>query len=113
MRQYDIRSGVSCEDSAFDAVIFAEVLEHLDNPLFALREILRILKPGGLAYITTAIFAASIIIYIYSNLSMRQKDNSRFRINNKKELVLPVYGNSRAGDRKIPVNFACVTEKPF
>ena len=114
LRQYDIRSGVSCEDSAFDAVIFAEVLEHLDNPLFALREILRILKPGGLAYITTAIFAASIDhIYLFESLDEAKKIILDSGLIIKEELVLPVYGNSRAGDRKIPVNFACVTEKPF
>src|SRR5262245_45082090 len=34
-------------DAAFDAVIFGWVLEHLQNPLDGLRELARVLKPGG------------------------------------------------------------------
>lgn len=34
-------------DQYFDVVISQSVLEHLDNPLLAFREIARVLKPGG------------------------------------------------------------------
>lgn len=37
----------------FDAVIFAETIEHLARPELALVEIARVLKPGGLVLITT------------------------------------------------------------
>lgn len=40
-------------DNYFDAVICTEVLEHVNNPFDASDEILRILKPGGKAYIST------------------------------------------------------------
>jgi 2-polyprenyl-3-methyl-5-hydroxy-6-metoxy-1,4-benzoquinol methylase len=40
-------------DCHFDAVIAAEVIEHLENPRFMLRELFRILKPGGTAIIST------------------------------------------------------------
>lgn len=41
------------EDGYFDLVIFASVLEHLYNPRFALDEVGRIVKPGGLLLLET------------------------------------------------------------
>lgn len=40
-------------DNYFDAVICTEVLEHVENPFSAVKEILRILKPGGKVYAST------------------------------------------------------------
>jgi 2-polyprenyl-3-methyl-5-hydroxy-6-metoxy-1,4-benzoquinol methylase len=42
----------ACEDE-FDVVVAAEVIEHLENPRFTMREIFRILRPGGTAIVTT------------------------------------------------------------
>ena len=38
-------------DGAFDVVPSHDVLEHVDNPDTSLKEIARVLKPGGIAYI--------------------------------------------------------------
>jgi SAM-dependent methyltransferase len=46
-RNLPIRSGT------IDAVVCQSVLEHLENPKTAVAEVERILKPGGLVYITT------------------------------------------------------------
>jgi 2-polyprenyl-3-methyl-5-hydroxy-6-metoxy-1,4-benzoquinol methylase len=40
-------------DNAFDVVVAAEVIEHLENPRLMIREIFRILRPGGTAIVTT------------------------------------------------------------
>jgi 2-polyprenyl-3-methyl-5-hydroxy-6-metoxy-1,4-benzoquinol methylase len=40
-------------DAAFDIVIAAETIEHLENPRFTMREIFRVLRGGGWAIITT------------------------------------------------------------
>jgi SAM-dependent methyltransferase len=39
-------------DNTFDAVILSEVLEHLDDDVAGLREVYRVLKPGGIVAIT-------------------------------------------------------------
>lgn len=41
------------ENNAFDSVLMLMVLAHLPNPLDALKEVHRVLKPGGLAFISS------------------------------------------------------------
>jgi SAM-dependent methyltransferase len=41
------------EDASFDLVLAVEIIEHLEAPRGFLREIHRILKPGGLVIVTT------------------------------------------------------------
>jgi SAM-dependent methyltransferase len=43
---------LSFEDCSFDAVLCLDVLEHVNDPITCLREIARILAPGGTAVIT-------------------------------------------------------------
>ncbi len=45
--QGDVQSMPSVESARYDTVICSEVLEHLPRPADALREIHRVLKPGG------------------------------------------------------------------
>lgn len=45
---------IDLEDNRFDAIVMTEVFEHLyANPIVTMREILRVLKPGGVLYLTT------------------------------------------------------------
>ena len=39
-------------DNSFDFVLLMEVIEHFDDPIAALREIYRVLKPGGKVFIS-------------------------------------------------------------
>jgi 2-polyprenyl-3-methyl-5-hydroxy-6-metoxy-1,4-benzoquinol methylase len=51
--EQDLNEPISGFDSGFDVVIAAEVIEHLENPRFTMREICRMLRLGGTAIVTT------------------------------------------------------------
>ena len=50
-------------DAAFDRVIASEVLEHIDRDLDALRELARVLRPGGTLAVTVPGWLAEIICW--------------------------------------------------
>jgi SAM-dependent methyltransferase len=45
--------GVPLDDASVDTVLLTEVLEHLEDPVSALREAHRLLRPGGAVILTT------------------------------------------------------------
>ena len=51
--EQDLNVPLPGHDDAFDVVVAAEVIEHLENPRFMIREIFRLLRPGGTAIVTT------------------------------------------------------------
>ena len=51
--EQDLNEPIQGYGGAFDVVIAAEVIEHLENPRFTMREICRMLRPGGTAIVTT------------------------------------------------------------
>ncbi len=48
LHRCDFDEGVPLADASVDIAIFSHVLEHLPRPEFAMAEVFRILKPGGL-----------------------------------------------------------------
>lgn len=56
LHQGDIQDRAPFDSGRFDIVLCEQVLEHLDNPVDAMSEIERVLKPGGLLVIGVPIF---------------------------------------------------------
>lgn len=51
--QQDLSQSLRSKDASFDVVIAAEIIEHLENPRFTMREIFRVLRNGGSVVIST------------------------------------------------------------
>ena len=51
--EQDLNAPLPGRDGTFDVVVAPEVIEHLENPRFMLREIFRLLRSGGTAIVTT------------------------------------------------------------
>lgn len=49
----DVNEPLPCPPGAFDTIVCSEVIEHLENPRALLREVARLLAPGGLAVLST------------------------------------------------------------
>lgn len=48
-----VAEALPCEDQSFDVVLCTQVLEHVDDPAQCLSEIRRVLKPGGVVFLST------------------------------------------------------------
>ena len=51
--EQDLNSPIESHDEFFDVAIAAEVIEHLENPRATVRDLYRILRPGGMVIIST------------------------------------------------------------
>jgi len=50
---HDLNNGIPFEDGTAEAVVMSNVLDHLRDPLFIMREIRRVCRPGALVEIRT------------------------------------------------------------
>jgi ubiquinone/menaquinone biosynthesis C-methylase UbiE len=73
-------------DGAFDRVIAAEVLEHIPDDSDAMRELVRVLRPGGLMAITVPRFGPEVVNWALSE-EYHNVPGGHVRIYRRSELV--------------------------
>jgi ubiquinone/menaquinone biosynthesis C-methylase UbiE len=61
-RVMDIQN-IVCPDGNFDTVFSCETIEHVPDPARAVRELARVLKPGGTLYLTTPNYMNAMGLY--------------------------------------------------
>ena len=76
MRWYtaDIQSLSQFQDGEFDTITSTETVEHVPDPLLAISELARVLKPGGRLYLTTPNYFSTIgLLRLYVTFVRRRK----------------------------------------
>lgn len=78
--------GLPYEDSSFDVVLMSEILEHIPEDDAAIAEMVRILKPGGLAAVTVPRFWPEKICWALSD-EYHEVEGGHVRIYRESELA--------------------------
>lgn len=93
----DIQS-IAHDDASFDTVISCETVEHVPEPVRAIRELARVLKPGGRLLLTTPNYLGTMGLYrCYLRLTGRRYTEEGQPVNNFMLLPLTRAWISRAG----------------
>ncbi len=112
--RWEIREGdihrLPFADDQVDGLVCGEVLEHLEDPAAALRELRRVVRPGGRAWMTTAIYAANLDhIHLFRTVEEVRELVSASGWRLQTERIVPIDGTAWApGTRDVPFSYAAV-----
>jgi len=112
LKKYDFHN--LKEEEKFDRIICGEFLEHLENPLEALKKFNNLLKNDGKMFLTVAIWAAQFDhIYLYKNANEVRDHIQKAGFQIDKELVQVVFEKDEKDPEKskIPVSYAGILSK--
>jgi SAM-dependent methyltransferase len=96
-------------DGVFDRVIAAEVLEHIPDDTDAMRELVRVLRPGGLMAVTVPRFGPELVNWALSD-EYHNVPGGHVRIYRRSELVGRL---QRAGLRPVGSHHAHSLHSPY
>jgi SAM-dependent methyltransferase len=96
-------------DAVFDRVIAAEVLEHIPSDSDAMRELVRVLRPGGLMAVTVPRYGPELVNWILSD-EYHNTPGGHVRIYRRSELTERL---ERAGLRMIGSHHAHSLHSPY
>lgn len=96
---------IASPDGAFDTVISCETIEHVPDPPLALRDLARVLKPGGRLYLTTPNYLGPMGLYRgYLRLTGRRYTEEGQPINHLVALPRTLAWVRRAGLRVLRID---------
>ena len=107
--QGNVSAGLPLPSESVDAVVMGEILEHIDDPASVLRDVRRVLRPGGGMFVTTVAFAANIDhIYMFEKISDIRGilTENGWRI--EEDWPLPVYPADTPEMARRPMNYGAV-----
>lgn len=105
----DVREPFRIENGTFSWAIFAEIIEHIPDPAFSLRELRRTLKPGSPVFATTVIHSNALDhIYQFENVDevRTMVRGAGFEIEAERVLKVRDY-DAKARDPSVDVAFVC------
>jgi 2-polyprenyl-3-methyl-5-hydroxy-6-metoxy-1,4-benzoquinol methylase len=95
----------------YDRILCGEFLEHLEDPLAALKRLKSLLKDDGKLFITVAVWAAHVDhIFLYESSDQVREHIRKADLKIEKELVQAVFEKDEAEPEKekIPVSYAAI-----
>jgi aminoglycoside 3-N-acetyltransferase len=109
LRKADAQKGLGLADASVSTLVAGEVLEHIADPAGLLREIRRVLVPGGAALVTTAANApAKDHIFLFNSVDEIRAMIRAAGLGIERDLSVEI---GRIGDKPL-VNYAAVLRKP-
>ena len=108
--------------SSFDAVVMREVIEHFKAPERAVKEVFRVLKPGGRYVLTTPNYDSLLLHFIEQSYNrffggpckpyLDDVHPSKFRVATLKELIGKYFKIESYHTIDYGINLCCVGYKP-
>ena len=95
----------------YDRILCGEFLEHLEDPLAALKKLKSLLTDNGKLFVTAAVWAAHIDhIFLYKSSEEVRNHIKKAGLKIEKELVQAVFEKDEADPEKekIPVSYAAI-----
>jgi hypothetical protein len=107
----DVREAFACEPSTYTWTVFAEIIEHIPDPLFSLRELRRCMGPGAPLFATTVVNSNALDhLFLFRSVDEVRAlfREAGFAVVAERVLRVSDYGEGKTRDPSIDVACICV-----
>jgi len=99
-------------DFGYERIMCGEFLEHVEDPLAALKKLHSLLNPKGKVFVTVAVWASMIDhIFLYKSAEEVRAHIRAADFTIEKELVQNVFESGRPEQKKTPINYCAILSK--